>query len=75
MPVDAPPPRDPMAPDTEPTDEELRAVMIAARDAAVRREALSDAWVAARLAEADTNAAARSAEWRPTVPARSPDDD
>ncbi|NNJ28004.1 hypothetical protein [Alienimonas chondri] len=41
-----------MAPDTEPTDEELHAVMVAARDAAVRREAISDAWTAARLAEA-----------------------
>ena len=47
-------PRDLMAPDTEPTDEELHAVMVAARDAAARREALSDAWVAARLAEAAT---------------------
>ena len=52
------PPRDLMAPDTEPTDAELRAVMVAARDAAVRREAISDAWTAARLAEAAAVAAA-----------------
>lgn len=44
--------RDLMAPDTEPTDEELAAVMDAARDLARQRRALSDAWVAARLEEA-----------------------
>ena len=48
----APPPRDLMAPGTEPTDEELAAVMRAAREDAVRLEAVSDAWVADRLAEA-----------------------
>ena len=37
--------------------------MVAARDAAVRRECPSDAWVAARLAEAGANAARRAAEW------------
>jgi len=41
-----------MAPDTDPTDEELATVMIAARDLAVARRALSDAWIAARLEEA-----------------------
>jgi hypothetical protein len=41
-----------MAPDTEPTDEELALVMREAREAAVRRRALADAWVAARLEEA-----------------------
>ncbi len=44
--------RDLMAPDTEPTDEELATVMDAARDLALQRRALSDAWVAARLEEA-----------------------
>lgn len=45
-----------MAPDTEPTDEELAAVMVAARDLAVQRRALSDAWIAARLEEAGRTA-------------------
>lgn len=44
--------RDLMAPDTEPTDQELDAVMDAARELAIQRRALSDAWVAARLEEA-----------------------
>jgi hypothetical protein len=44
--------RDLMAPDTEPTDEELALVMREARDLAVQRRATSDAWVAARLKEA-----------------------
>jgi hypothetical protein len=48
--------RDLMAPDTEPTDEELAAVMIAARDIALQRRALSDAWIAARLEEATREA-------------------
>ena len=48
----APMPRDLMAPDTEPTDEELHAVMLAARDAALERKKHADAWTAARLAEA-----------------------
>lgn len=51
-PVNAPPARDLMAPDTEPTDEDLAVVMVAARDLAVQRRALSDAWIAARLEEA-----------------------
>jgi hypothetical protein len=41
-----------MAPDTEPTDEELALVMREARDLAVERRALRDAWIAARLEEA-----------------------
>ncbi len=45
-------PRDLMAPDTEPTDEELAIVMCAARDLAIQRRALSEAWIAARLEEA-----------------------
>jgi len=43
--------RDLMAPDTEPTDEELAVVMREARDLAVKRRAISDAWIAARLEE------------------------
>jgi hypothetical protein len=45
-------PRDLMAPDTEPTDEELALVMREARDLAIERRALADAWIAARLEEA-----------------------
>ena len=45
-------PRDLMAPDTEPTDEELALVMREARDLAVERRAKADAWVAAKLEEA-----------------------
>jgi hypothetical protein len=44
--------RDVMAPDTEPTDEELALVMREAREAAVQRRALARAWIAARLEEA-----------------------
>ena len=44
--------RDLMAPDTEPTDEELALVMREARDVAVQRRAAVDAWIAARLKEA-----------------------
>jgi hypothetical protein len=45
-------PRDLMAPDTEPTDEELALVMREAREVAVQRRAKADAWIAARLKEA-----------------------
>ena len=41
-----------MAPDTEPTDEELALVMREARELAVQRRAKADAWIAARLEEA-----------------------
>lgn len=44
--------RDLMAPDTEPTDEELALVMREARELAGRRRAVADAWIAARLEEA-----------------------
>ena len=44
--------RDLMAPDTEPTDEELALVMREARELAVPERAKSDAWIAARLKEA-----------------------
>ena len=63
------PGRDLMAPDTEPTDEELAAVMRAAREDAVRLEAVSDAWTAARLAEA--TAFARAHRRRPEAPPES----
>jgi len=52
LPSMQPKPRDLMAPDTEPTDEELALVMREARELAVQRRATSDAWVAARLKEA-----------------------
>ena len=55
-------PRDLMAPDTEPTDEELHAVMVAARDEAVRLRAVSDAWIADRLAEGAARLAKDKAE-------------
>lgn len=44
--------RDLMAPDTDPTDEELAVVMREARELAVERRALAAAWIAARLEEA-----------------------
>jgi len=53
-------PRDLMAPDTEPTDEELALVMREARDLAVQRRATADAWVAARLKEASIFARANT---------------
>ena len=52
--------RDLMAPDTEPTDEELALVMREARDLAIQRRATADAWVAARLREASAFARASS---------------
>lgn len=54
--------RDLMAPDTEPTDEELAAVMREARDLAVQRRAISDAWIAARLEEITRTAQERHAQ-------------
>ena len=45
-------PRDPMAPDTEPTDEELEVVMREARDRAVERRVRAEAWIDERLEEA-----------------------
>lgn len=50
--------RDLMAPDAEPTDEELALVMREARDLAVQRRAVADAWIAARLKEASAFARA-----------------
>ena len=57
-----------MAPDTEPTDEELGLVMREARDLAVERRKISDAWVAARLEEAARYA---SEHQRPRKPVES----
>jgi len=47
-----PTPRDIMAPDTEPTDEELALVMRAARDAALQRKREAEQWLRERLEEA-----------------------
>lgn len=58
--ADAAQPRDLMAPDTEPTDEELALVMREARDLAVQRRAKADAWIAAKLKEATLFAEAHS---------------
>ena len=41
-----------MAPDTEPTDEELAIVMREARELAVERRKIVDEWLAARIREA-----------------------
>ncbi len=41
-----------MAPDSEPTDEELAEVMCAARDVAMERKVASDEWMRQKLAEA-----------------------
>jgi hypothetical protein len=60
-------PRDLMAPDTEPTDEELALVMREARDLAVERRAKADAWIAAKLKEATLYAQTHSRP-RPTKP-------
>ncbi len=60
-------PRDLMAPDTEPTDEELALVMREARDLAVQRRAKADAWIAAKLKEATLYAQAHSKP-RPAKP-------
>jgi hypothetical protein len=57
--------RDLMAPDTEPTDEELALVMREARDLAVQRRATADAWVAARLKEASLFGRANTQVRRP----------
>jgi hypothetical protein len=48
-----------MAPDTEPTDEELAVVMREARDLAMRRKALSDEWLQKQLDAAVREALAR----------------
>lgn len=60
-------PRDLMAPDTEPTDEELALVMREARELAVARRAKADAWIAAKLKEATLFAQTHS-QPRPSKP-------
>lgn len=51
--------RNPLAADTEPTDEELSEVMREARDLAMARKRESDAWMRRKLAEAVADARAR----------------
>jgi hypothetical protein len=59
--------RDPMAPDCEPTNEELSVVMREALELALVRKAASDEWMRRQLAEAVSEALAR--------PVRLPRDD
>jgi len=56
-----------MAPDTEPTDEELALVMREARDVAIQRRAKADDWIAAKLREAAIYGQTHSRP-RPTKP-------
>jgi hypothetical protein len=58
-------PRDLMAPDTEPTDEELALVMREAREVATQRRAKADAWIATRLDEAARFAREQARQRRP----------
>lgn len=51
--------RNPLAADTEPTDEELSKVMREARDVAMARKLESDNWMRRKLAEAVNDAHAR----------------
>ena len=51
--------RNPLAVDTEPTDEELSQVMREARDVAMARKLESDNWMRRKLAEAVSDALAR----------------
>lgn len=51
--------RNPLAADTEPTDEELSEVMREAKDLAMARKQESDAWMRRRLAEVVADARAR----------------
>jgi hypothetical protein len=60
--------RDLMAPDTEPTDEELAIVMREARELAVARRAKADAWVAAKLREASDFGRENSRGRRSNIP-------
>lgn len=56
----AQPRRDLMAPDTEPTDEELAEVMQEALDVAMERKAASDAWMRQKLEETVREVLSRS---------------
>jgi hypothetical protein len=60
--------RDAMAPDTEPTDEELALVMREARSLAIQRRAKADAWIAARLEEAEQYARREHPSTSPRAP-------
>lgn len=51
--------RNPLAADTDPTDEELAVVMREARDSAMARKQESDAWMRRELAVAVSDARAR----------------
>lgn len=51
--------RNPLAADTEPTDDELSEVMSEARDLAMARKQESDAWMRRKLAEAVADARTR----------------
>jgi len=51
--------RNPLAADTEPTDEELSKVMSEARDVAMARKLESDNWMRNKLTEAVNDARAR----------------
>ena len=53
--------RDLMAPDTEPTDEELQLVMREALSLVRERKIISDAWMQQRLADEVAQAFARQA--------------
>lgn len=62
--------RDLMAPDTEPTDEELAVVMREARDLAVQRRAAAEIWMQEQLEKALREALGRPgrpAHRRPTA--------
>ncbi len=54
------PRRDLMAPDTEPTDEELAEVMQEALEVAMERKAASDAWMRQKLEETVREVLSRS---------------
>lgn len=51
--------RNPLAANTDPTDEELAEVMSEARDVAMARKLESDNWMRRKLAEAVSDARAR----------------
>jgi hypothetical protein len=57
--------RNPLAADTEPTDEELAEVMSEALDLAMARKQESDIWMRRKLAEAVADARARDAAAAP----------
>ena len=54
--------RDIMAPDADPTDEELAMVMREARDLALQRKAVSDEWMRKQLAAAVCEALGRPSD-------------